>query len=64
MKKTVLILGIFLLLSVTVVSAQVLDRPIGTVTTKVLVRGALIHGTNGLAVDDRALLVVFYRGFW
>ena len=52
MKKTVLILGIILLLSVTVASAQVLDRPTGTVTTKVLVRGAPIHGTNGLAFDD------------
>jgi sugar lactone lactonase YvrE len=58
MKKTVLILGIFLLLSVTVVSAQVLDKPIGTVTTKVLVRGAPIHGTNGMAVDDQGKLYI------
>jgi sugar lactone lactonase YvrE len=58
MKKTVLILGIILLLSVTVASAQVLDRPTGTVTTKVLVRGAPIHGTNGLAFDDQGNLYV------
>jgi sugar lactone lactonase YvrE len=58
MKKSILILGIILLLSVTVVSAQALNRPTGTVTTKVLVRGAPIHGTNGMAFDDQGKLYV------
>ena len=54
----ILALLIILLLSVSLVSAQALDRPIGTVTTKVLVRGASIHGTNGLAVDDQGKLYI------
>lgn len=57
-KEVVVALLIILLLSVTVVSAQTLDQPIGTVTTKVLVRGASIHGTNGLAIDDQGKLYI------
>ena len=57
MKKAILILGMILLL-VTMVSAQAFAQPTGTVTTHVLVRGAPIHGSNGVAVDDQGNLYI------
>jgi len=59
MKKIALLaLLIVLLLSVVAVSAQAIERSRGTITTKVLVRGAPIHGANGLAVDDQGNLYI------
>ncbi len=57
MKKVILILGMILLLFA-VVSAQAFAKPTGTVTIKELVRGAPIHGSNGMAVDDQGNLFI------
>jgi sugar lactone lactonase YvrE len=55
--RIAVLLVVFSLLVVVVsVRAQVQD--VGTVTTKVLVRGAPVHGTNGLAFDDQGHLYV------
>jgi sugar lactone lactonase YvrE len=47
---------VVLLLLVPVLSIQAQDQATGTTTTKVLVRGAPVQGTNGLAVDDQGRL--------
>ncbi|MHC4799705.1 MAG: hypothetical protein ACYTF1_23980 [Planctomycetota bacterium] len=57
-KRLVVAFLIVLLLSIVVVSAQAVDQSIGTTTTKVLVRGAPIHGANGMAVDAQGRLYI------
>jgi len=57
-KLRIVILLVIALLLVAVVSVQARGRGVGTVTTKVLVRGAPIHGTNGLAFDDQGRLYI------
>ena len=57
MKKVIVLLGMILLL-VTLVSTQAFANPIGTVTSKVLVRGAPIHGSNGMTVDAQGNLYI------
>lgn len=54
----IIILSIVAILLVAVVSVQARGRGVGTVTTKVLVQGAAIHGTNGLAFDDQGRLYI------
>lgn len=54
----IIILSIVAILLVAVVSVQARGRGVGTVTTKVLVQGAAIQGTNGLAFDDQGRLYI------
>lgn len=53
--KLIFVLAALLLL-VAVVSVQAGGKAKGTVTTKVLVKGAPLHGTNGMAFDDQGRL--------
>ena len=54
----IIVLMVVALFLVAVVSVQAKGRGVGRVTTKVLVRGAPIHGTNGLAIDDQGRLYI------
>jgi sugar lactone lactonase YvrE len=54
----IMVMLIVAVLLVAVVSVQAKGRGVGRVTTKVLVRGAPIHGTNGLAFDDQGRLYI------
>lgn len=59
MKKTRLTLVlIILLLLITAISVQAQPVRKGTLTTKVLVRGAPLHGANGVTVNDQGLLYI------
>jgi sugar lactone lactonase YvrE len=59
MKKTrTMAVVVLLLLLLVAVSVQARTVRKGTVTTKVLVRGAALHGANGVTVDDQGLLYV------
>jgi sugar lactone lactonase YvrE len=54
----VILLLVIVLLLVPVLSIQAQEQAIGTTTTKVLVRGAPIHGSNGLAINDQGHLYI------
>ncbi len=57
-RKKFITLIVVAFLFIIVVSVQAQSRAVGTVTNKVLVRGAPIHGTNGLAIDEAGKLYV------
>lgn len=58
MKASRIILLLVIALLIPVMSIQAQEPAVGTTTIKELVRGAPIHGTNGLAVDDQGQLYV------
>ena len=59
MKKVrILVTLVVLWAVVALVSVQAQQNAVGTVTTKVLVRGAPIHGTNGIMFDDQDRLYI------
>ena len=54
----VILLLVVALLLIPVLSIQAQEQAVGTTTIKELVRGAPIHGTNGLAIDDQGQLYI------